>query len=286
MNWDTTTWHADSDLLAAYVAGGLSRARTASVEAHLLTCASCRSAVAPLVAVERLDRNLAAVTERVDQPRPHLVERLLLKVGVPDRMCRVLAVTPSARVAWVVAVLAALALAGIADANGSSERADFVFLVAAPLLPLIATAAVFSSRGDPAREVVLAAPTPGFDLLLTRSLAVLAPTLVVAVVAGALVPEQGWEPVLWLLPALGLVTATLALGTWFRVSAAASLLGGAWIVAAAISARGASRTDLVESFAAFRSGGQIVLVVVALGAGMVVMLRRDAFDSVDTGRPS
>ncbi len=138
MNWDTTTWHADSDLLAAYVAGGLSRARTASVEAHLLTCASCRSAVAPLVAVERLDRNLAAVTERVDQPRPHLVERLLLKVGVPDRMCRVLAVTPSAWVAWVVAVLAALALAGIADANGSSERADFVFLVAAPLLPLIA----------------------------------------------------------------------------------------------------------------------------------------------------
>jgi hypothetical protein len=286
MSWDTTTWHADRKILVEYAAGRLSRARTASVEAHLLTCASCRSAVAPLVEMERLDCNLAAITDRVDQPRPHLLERLLLGVGVPDRICRVLTVTPSARVAWIVAVMAALAVAGIADASGSSERAEFVFLVAAPLLPLIGTAAVFSTRGDPARELVLAAPMPGFDLLLMRSLAVLAPTLVVAVVAGALVPEQGWELVLWLLPALGLVAATLALGTWFPVRAAALVVGGVWVVAAAISARDAPGTDLVESFAAFRPGGQVVLIVVALVAGVVVVLRRDAFDSVDPGRLS
>jgi anti-sigma factor RsiW len=34
-----STWHADQELLAGYVAGTLSRSRTASVESHLTSCA-------------------------------------------------------------------------------------------------------------------------------------------------------------------------------------------------------------------------------------------------------
>jgi hypothetical protein len=181
----------------------------------------------------------------------------------------------------LTAVLVALAVAGIVDTSDSSGRAEFLFLVAAPLLPLVATAAIFSSAGDPARELVRATPTPGFDLLLAQSLAVLAPTLVVAGVACALVPEQGWGPVLWLLPALGLVAATLALGTWFPVRAVACALGGLWLVAAAVSTRGAAPADFVDGFAAFRPSGQIVIGVVAAVAAAVVVLRRDAFDTVD-----
>ena len=38
----TQTWHADRDLLAAYVAGALDPVNGASVEQHLDRCAECR----------------------------------------------------------------------------------------------------------------------------------------------------------------------------------------------------------------------------------------------------
>jgi hypothetical protein len=285
MTWDTT-WHADRELLAGYVAGMLGRTRAASVEAHLVTCASCRAAVAPLAGTDRLARNLAVITERVDQPRLHVIERLLQRVGVPERISRVLMVTPSARGAWLAAVAAALVVAAVADLGGASERAAFAFLVAAPLLPLAGVTAAFSTRSDPVRELILAAPTSGFEVLLMRALAVLAPTIALAAVASALVPEPGWESVLWLVPSFGLATATLALGRWFPLRWAAWALGGVWVTAAVMSVRGAPSAELIEGYAAFRLTGQLVLVAVALVAGTVVVLRRDTFDSADSRRAS
>jgi hypothetical protein len=281
-----TTWHADRELLAGYVAGTTGRARTASVEAHLLTCASCRAAVAPLVASDRLARNLDVITERVDQPRANVIEQLLRRVGVPDRIGRVLTVTPSALGAWLTAIVVAVLVAGIVDLRGGSDRASFLVLVAAPLLPLTGIAAVFSTRGDPARELVVAAPTSGFEVLLIRALAVLAPAIVFAAVAAALVPERGWDPVLWLVPSFALTATTLALGSWFPVRWVAWALGGIWVAAAAISIRGVPSADLVDHFIAFRAAGQLVLVAVALAASAVVVLRRHAFDSVDLRRTS
>ena len=281
-----TFWHADPELLAGYVAGALGRARAASVEAHLLTCASCRAAVVPLAAPDRLERNLAAITESVDQPRLHPIDRLLQRLGVPERITRVLAVTPSARGAWLAAVTVALAAAAAADLLSASDRTVFAFLVAAPLLPLAGVTAVFGSRSDPVRELIVAAPTTGFDLFLMRSLAVLAPTIAVAAGASVVVPRQGWGPVLWLLPSFGLMVTTLALGSWFPVRVVAWVLGGLWVAAAVVSIRGAPSAEVVERYAAFRPAGQLVLLAVTLVAGAVVLLRRYAFDFVDVGRTS
>ncbi len=285
MSWDAT-WHVDGELRAGYVAGSLSRARAASVEAHLLTCSSCRAAVAPSVGTERLDRNLAATLDRVDQPQLHLIERVLLRLGAPERVTRVVMVTPSARAAWLIAIAVASVVAALADLGGDSERATFAFLVAAPLLPLMGMTAVFSTRGDPARELVVAAPTPGFEVLLIRALAVLVPTVVLAAVISALVPERGWESVLWLLPSLGLTATTLALGSWFPLRRVAWTLGGAWVAGTVVSVRGVPRSEVIERCGAFRPLGQLVLMAVALVAGMVVVARRDAFDLVDPGRAS
>lgn len=281
-----TTWHADAELLAGYVGGTLGRARAASVEAHLVACPSCRAAVVPLTPPERLERNLATIVERVDQPRLHPIERLLQWLGVPDHIGRVLAVTPSARAAWLAGVAVALAAAVLSADLDVSDRTLFAFLVAAPLLPLAGVTAAFGSHTDPVRELVVAAPMSAFDLLLVRALAVLGPTMAVAAGASALVPGQGWEPVLWLLPSFGLMASTLALGTWFDVRAVAWVLGGAWVAAAVVSVRGAPSAELVERFAAFRPAGQLVLVAVTLVAATVLTLRRDAFDFVDVGRTS
>lgn len=248
---------------------------------------SCRAAAVPLTSPDRLERNLAAIVERVDQPRMHPIERLLQRLGVPDHISRVLAVTPSARAAWLTGVAVALAVAILsADLDGASERTLFAFLVAAPLLPLAGVTAAFGSRTDPVRELVVAAPMAAFDLLVVRALAVLAPTIAVAAGASALVPGQGWEPVLWLLPSFWLTASTLALGTWFDVRSVAWVLGGAWVAAAVVSVRGAPSAELVERYAAFRPVGQLVLVAVTLVAATVLALRRDAFEFDDAGRTS
>src|SRR6187200_245325 len=51
----TQTWHADRDLLTAYVAGALDPVNGASVEQHLEHCAECRESIRPLVDAPVLD---------------------------------------------------------------------------------------------------------------------------------------------------------------------------------------------------------------------------------------
>ncbi|MEX2292603.1 MAG: zf-HC2 domain-containing protein [Acidimicrobiales bacterium] len=279
------TWHADADVLAAYVAGRLGRATAASLEAHLLACASCRAGIAPFAPSEQLAGNLAVLHSRIDAPPAPRTERFLQRLGLPERITRLLVVTPSARLAWLIAVAGAMAAAVIAaDVSGSSQRATFAFLVGAPLVPLGVVTATFATRSDPAREVVIATPTPGFDLLLVRVVAVLVPAVVLTLLAALVVPGQGGEGALWLLPALGLATATLALASWIPVRAVSGVLGTAWVAAAMVSVRRAPRTDLIEHYIAFRPAGQAVMVAITLAAAAVVVLRRDAFDLIDAGR--
>ena len=280
------TWHIDPGVLDGYVAGTLGRAPAASVEAHLMSCVSCRATMAPLVAPERLERNLAAITERVDQPRRNPIERILERLGVPEHISRVLVVTPSERGAWFAGIVFSLLVVAAAEIFSGSERTLFAFLVVAPLLPLAGVTAAITFRHDPLRELVVAVPMPGFKLFLMRALSVLSPTIAVATGASLLVPRQGWEPVLWLLPSFGLIATTLALGSWLPLRAVASTLGAVWVLAATITVRGASSANLIESYAAFRPAGQVTLLVVSLMAGMVVVLRRDSFDFVDVGRTS
>ena len=279
-------WHIDPELLAGYVTGGLGRVRSASVETHLVACASCRAAMAPLITTDRLDSNLAAITERVDRPRRHLVERLLERVGVPEHVTRVLAVAPTERGTWLAGIVVALLVAVAADLFSGSPVTVFAFLVAAPLLPLVGVTAAVTFRQDPLHELVAAVPMSALKLFMMRALVVLAPTIAVAAGASMLVPEQGWEPVLWLLPSFGLMAATLALGSWFPVRAVAWTLGGAWVLAATLWVRGTPSADLVGSYAAFRPGGQLGWLALSLLAGFVVVLRRDSFDFVDLGRTS
>lgn len=282
---DGQTWHADADVLAAYVAGHLGRATAASLEAHLLACASCRSGIAPLAPSEQLAGNLAVLHSRIDAPPFPRTERFLQRLGLPERIARLLVVTPSARLAWLIAVAGAMAVAVIAaDVSSGNQRAMFAFLVAAPLVPLGVVTTTFATRSDRAREVVVATPTPAFVLLLVRAVAVLVPAVVLTALAALVVPGQGAEGVLWLLPALGLAAATLALASWLPVRAVAWVLGSAWVAAAMVSVRGAPRTDLVEHYIAFRPAGQVAMVAISLAAAAVVVRRRDTFDLLDVGR--
>jgi hypothetical protein len=281
-----TSWHADAELLTGYVSGTLGRALSASVESHLVMCEECRDALAPLVPADRLTKNFTAIAGRVDRPESHVVGWVLERLGVPDHRARMLTITPAARSAWLTGIATALAIGLLARHVTVDERGLFALLVAVPLLPLLGVTAAFTSRSDPARELIVAAPTSALELLLVRAVAVLAPAVAVAVAVSLFLPGHGWEPVLWLVPALGLAATTLALGTWISLRASAWLVGLGWVLASFISVRGAPRTDLVEHFAAFRPGGQLVLVVLTLLAGFVVSARRHAFEFVNIWRAS
>jgi len=275
------SWHAAPDLLARYGAGELEHERAASVEAHLLACARCRHDVAGLVPDDRMARNLDAIHVRIGERVP-VGERMLRRLGVPERTTRILAVTPSARVAWVTAVaLAVVAALTAGDVDSSDQRTSFLFLVAAPLVPLAVVASAFAGRSDPVRELVSASPMPVLDLLLLRALAVLVPATLVLGVAALLVPATAGGDVLWLLPSLGLAGTTLALATRVPVRAAAWAVGAVWVAVALVSARGAPRADLIGDHPAFRPAGQLAFVALTLVAGVVVVMRRDAFEHVE-----
>lgn len=273
------SWHADRAMLERYQSHLLTPAATASVETHVMACASCRAELAALGDPHRLSRNWDAIASRVDRPSLSLVERLLVRVGVAEHRARLVVSTPALRLPWIVAVCAVLAMAVLLhEAGDDSAGSFFTFLVVAPLLPLAGVAAAFSGRGDPVRELIATTPQSTLELVLVRTVAVVGVTSVLTAVAT--VPFSfDWTAAVWLLPALGLSAATLALATWIPAAWAAGGLASAWVAGAAVTWRlHRLDPDVVDRFFAFRSSGQLLFAAVLLVAAAVVGVRREALD--------
>jgi predicted anti-sigma-YlaC factor YlaD len=218
------TWHADPTTLARYAGGAADAVTAASVEAHLTGCAECRAALAPYADPARTDATWHAVVGALDAPRPTLAERALRAAGVREDRARLLAATPSLRTSWLLSVLVVMTFAVLA---GQAGGGDVFFLLVAPLVPVAGVAAAFGPGVDAAYELAVAAPYGGVRLLLLRTVAVLAFSLAVLGAAGVAVP--GLTGAEWLLPALGLSAATLALSTRATPAVAAGAVAFCWI---------------------------------------------------------
>jgi hypothetical protein len=162
--------------------------------------------------------------------------------------------------------------------DGGNPNAFYAFLVLAPLLPLVGVAAMFHSAADPARELTAATPTPAFELLLIRTLAIVAATTVLTSVAAVPLPF-GWQAGAWLLPALGLTALTLALSTWMPTHWAGVGLGLAWLTAGVASWQfNRLDADVLARFAALRPGGQLLFAALAVAGAVLLLVRREALD--------
>lgn len=278
------TWHADAALLDRYACGDIDQARASSVEAHLLNCAHCRGAVAARVPPDRLEAGWLAMERVLDAPRPGPVERLLLRMGIPQHLARLLAATPALRLSWLSAVSLALAFAVIASYNGQGEARMLAFLLVAPLLPVAGVAVAFAPGIDPAYEIALAAPMASFRLLLVRAAAVLASTAVLAGLAALALPEVGWVVAAWVLPALGLSAVSLALSSVAAPLPSAAAVASVWLVGVLGSeVLAARRAGAVWGSGglhsvAFDPAGQVAFAVMAATAVLVVLVRRDAYE--------
>jgi hypothetical protein len=265
------TWHADPAQLVDYASGAIDEAHAASVEAHILSCAQCRGLVAASLDTQRLSQVWSEVVDVVDLPRSGLVERFLRRMGVADHTARLLAATPSLQLSWVLAVTTALAVAVVAAHE--NDRGLALFLVVAALAPLAGVAAAFGPETDPTYEITAASPASGVRLLLLRSCAVFATTLVVVAAASLTLPVIGWTAVAWVLPSLALSLASLALATVLRPEQAATTVAVGWVTSVL-----ASGSRAGNWMAIFGTTGQLGFVLVIVVAAVVITLRRYSFE--------
>lgn len=271
------------DVVAAYVAGTLGEAEALRVEHAVLVDPAARRQVndvsAAALGAERLDLAWFGIEVGLAPPRRGWLERAVVRCGLPADLARLMAATPSMRRSWLLAAAGAL-LFGLAAA--SPDRADgtagstFLFLVLAPLVPVMGVALAYGPGVDPAHEVTVAAPVSGARLVLVRTLAVLSLSIGAGGLGALLLRRrEGIDAAAWLLPALGLSATCLALTTFVRPRTAGWTVGGAWI-AVAVLASGGGAADVVL----FRPGGQIAMAVLAIVGAVVTVVRRRRFDVV------
>lgn len=266
-------WHVDPTVLGRYAAGTLGISTAASVETHLLACAGCRGALVPAVDAGRLDAVWAEVADRIDAPRPSAVERLLLRLGMDDATARLVSAAPSLTVSWLGALGLAISFAALAADVG--QKGLLLFLALAPVLPVAGVAVAYGREVDPTHDIGLAAPYSTFRLLLLRSGAVLASSLLLLAVGAVLLPVDGWLAAAWLLPSLALTAVTLAAATRIQPAWAAGLIVTAWLTAVFSAFRSTG-----SPYAAFGTGGQL-LCLALLALSLAVLVHRGRIPAAD-----
>ncbi|CAM5540591.1 cupin domain-containing protein [Streptomyces canus] len=267
------SWHVAEGDLRAYAQGELAAPLLWSADTHLAACAECRGLLADVTDPVALDAGWERLDAELDAPRPGWFESLLTRAGIADHTARLLAATPVLRRSWLAAVVFLL-LTTVGAVH--TTESPTLFLALAPLLPLVGVALSYGPALDPTYEMTVVAPTHGFRLLMIRTLAVLVAGLGLNGLATLALPGYGLRALAWLLPALALTAAGLALTPRLGPVLAPSLVGGAW-VAVLLAAQAAQQTA-ADPLAPFTAAGQGVAGTVAALAAGLLFLVRDRFD--------
>ena len=199
-----------------------------AARAHLATCQRCQQTLTALAPLD-LDYVWQGVGAELDAPRPGLLERVLVAVGVRPGLARFTATTPSLRLGWLLANLLVLLLVALPLTLRPAASWPSGVLLVAPLVAAAAVAFAYGPAVDPAYEAVAATPLSPVRALLVRLAAVLvANTLLAGAVdlaLGGRGPRAGW-----LLPmTAAALLAVLVSSRWTpAVGAAAGM--GAWVL--------------------------------------------------------
>ncbi|SDT73564.1 hypothetical protein [Actinoplanes derwentensis] len=272
----TAEWHVDSELREQYEHGVLEPSRVMAVEAHMLACATCRGEIP--ADITWLTGNFSVVYDDIHAPKAGPAQRLLTRFGLPEHRFRLLTATPALRWSWLVATFAVLGLAAAASLlfwAGDDGMASRLFLILAPILPVIAVSGAYGPAVDPMHEITGTTPSAGPSLVLWRAISVISVATVMTAVAGFLLPGSGWLAAGWLLPALLLCTGTLALATALSLPVAAGVLGGLWLIGV-LAVYQAQQEIFVSTV--FGPPAQFTYLATAVVAAAVLFQRRGRFD--------
>jgi hypothetical protein len=198
-------------------------------------------------------------------------------VRVPEPTARLVAATPTLRLAWFVSVAVVLLFAASAgDATWDDTGRLAVLLTLAPLVPVVGVALAYGTGADRAHEVSVAAPLSGLRLVLLRTATVLGASAALTLLGVLVAPSAGWLRLAWLLPALAATATTLAVGSRLGMRTAAGIVGTGWIVLVVAVAQAAG-----DAAAPFRAPGQLVSLAVAVLAAVALVTGRRRLEHWD-----
>ncbi len=226
----------------------------------------------------RLDANWRAITAELDAPRPARTERALRAIGVPSSVVRMVAATPALRRSWYLSIVAVVLL-GLGAADPAERGSLFALLVMAPLLPVLGVAMAYGTSADPSHEMQLATPTHGLRLVLVRAVTVLVVSVGTVLAMMLISPAARPMAAAWLLPAVAVTAASLALMTNRPPRQATTIAALAWFVTVLV-----ARVVADDPLAAFRVGGQVAAALVAVLSVSVTVVRRGSFERIEFAR--
>jgi hypothetical protein len=216
----------------------------------------------------RLSANLDAIIGEITAPRRSRLERVLLRLRVPEPAARLMAATPVLRWGWLAAMLVVLMLAASAGSQAWEHGDQLAFFLAiAPLVPVASVALAYGPHADRAHEVGVAAPLSGLRLLLLRTIVVVTGAAGISVLAVLTAPTEGVLRLAWLAPSLATTAITLAVGARVGLARAATWVSVVWLLLVLVCAQ---VTD--DAIVAFRWPAQVVAAAIAIGA-FVALLR-------------
>lgn len=271
--------HASRQLIDDYARGDATMAADTAwaLEAHLESCAPCRSHLAASVATEAPD-----IATLLDTVRAGLEPQLDAAVRAPSRRHRprwVSAWLTPAMAPWlaviVVVTLMALLLNAVASPTFFGDTSPLLLI--APVLPLCGVAASWSRGLDPAHELTASAARAGLPLLLRRTTAVLVVVLPALLVGGWLTGTM--TAAQWLLPSLAFTSTALALGSVVGVTRAATGLLVAWGLVVVVPASATGRVPHALQLVLQPDQLPVWGLLLALGIGAVIA-RRNAYSTL------
>lgn len=276
----TTDWHVPDTLLRRFTEDprGIDDVTASSIEAHVVGCPTCQERMRAVLPASVVADSWEALVDRIDRPRPNLVERLLERIGVSGDIARLLGATPALRIAGLIAVAVLAAAAAVLSRHAGAEGP---FLVLAPLAPLGAVAASFAPANDPAGEAGVATPLHGAGLVVRRALAVLLVTFGALGAASLALPDLGLAAAGWVLPSLALALGALGLSTFVRIEVAVGALSGTWLLVVWTLRWFGARGLAYAASPAFSLAGQLTALAVALVAVALLVARRDRFATLE-----
>ena len=264
---DMSDWHVDESLWAAYEAGRLGVDLEDSVEAHVMRCERCQEAAASVVPASDLAPVWDAVAREVARPVPSAPLRWLRRAGLGERDTVLLSASDGLYLPWLVAVAGALVCA--AATGFLPSRQESAFLLVAPLVPVLAVVAAYDAT-DPLREVQAGTPYSRLRLAVLRTTAALVVALPVTTTVGLVIP--GLQPLAfaWLLPGIGLTSATLVLLTWLDAWPSATVVGVVWTTVVALLGQREATLALVAP------GAQLAALALAVAMAALLVVRSTA----------
>jgi hypothetical protein len=266
-------WHVSDHDLERYVHHTIPAVTRASVESHLLECERCRTTLTVVhahpVRTPGADRMWSRIADRVDVTgRPLRSSTTALQVSTSSPLL----------------ILATLGVAcgvilSVAIASAAAPRASLpLFVMLAPLAPVIGAVLAFQTGIDPAGHLAGATPLASGRLPFFRALLSCGAALVAVAVSSVFVPVGLDDVAVWLLPGLALTALVVAISTWVDPSRVALALVGGWAVTVSVWSWGprsrSVRLDLGD-FVAEQRSVQLALVVVTVCSVGVVFVRRN-----------